>query len=65
VIFTHWICEALTPKRKDVGLEKALGISVQRYPLFFADFDASAGQVTLTMETPHRHTWGTIAVPAF
>ncbi len=61
IIFT----EALTPKGESVGLEKALAISVQRYPLFFADFDALAGQVTLTMETPRRHTWGTIPVPAF
>lgn len=61
VIFT----EALDPSGENVALGDALGISVQRYPLFFADFDAQAGQVTLTMETPRRHTWGTIPVPAF
>ncbi len=61
VIFT----EALDPGGENVAQGDALGISVQRYPLFFADFDATAGQVTLTMETPRRHTWGTIPVPAF
>ncbi|MBI4537428.1 MAG: isoprenylcysteine carboxylmethyltransferase family protein [candidate division NC10 bacterium] len=61
IIFT----EALDPAGQNVGVGRALGISVQRYPLFFADFDAKAGQVTLTMETPRRHTWGTIPVPAF
>ena len=61
VIFT----EALDPSGENVALGDALDISVQRYPLFFADFDAQAGQVTLTMETPRRHTWGTIPVPAF
>lgn len=61
VIFT----EALDPSGENVALGDALGISVQRYPLFFADFDARGGQVTLTMETPRRHTWGTIPVPAF
>jgi hypothetical protein len=61
ILFT----EALDPKGGSVLREEVLGISVQRYPLFFADFDAQAGQVTLTMETPRRHTWGTIPVPAF
>lgn len=61
VIFT----EALQPTGKSVRREEVLDISVQRYPLFFADFDAQAGLVTLTMETPRRHTWGTIPVPAF
>ncbi len=61
VIFT----EALDPSGRNVRREEALDISVQRYPLFFADFDAQNGQVTLTMETPRRHSWGTIPVPAF
>ncbi len=61
VIFT----EALQPTGKSVRREEVLDISVQRYPLFFADYDAQAGLVTLTMETPRRHTWGTIPVPAF
>jgi protein-S-isoprenylcysteine O-methyltransferase Ste14 len=61
IIFT----EALDPQGRSVRREEALDISVQRYPLFFADFDAVAGLITLTMETPRRHTWGTIPVPAF
>ncbi|MGE5850782.1 MAG: methyltransferase family protein [Candidatus Methylomirabilota bacterium] len=61
VIFT----EALQPTGNSVRREEVLDISVQRYPLFFADLDAQAGLVTLTMETPRRHTWGTIPVPAF
>jgi protein-S-isoprenylcysteine O-methyltransferase Ste14 len=61
VIFT----EALQPAGNSVRRENVLDISVQRYPLFFADLDAQAGLVTLTMETPRRHTWGTIPVPAF
>ncbi len=61
VIFT----EALTPAGRSVGPWNVLDTSVQRYPLFFADFDAKAGRVTLAMETPRRHTWGTIPVPAF
>lgn len=61
IIFT----EALDPSGESVGQGDALGISAQRFPLFFADFDARVGQVTLTMETPRRHTWGTIPVPAF
>lgn len=61
VIFT----EALDSTGKSASDEDALGISVQRYPLFFADFDAKVGRVTLTMETPRRHTWGSIPVPAF
>ncbi|HWU38965.1 MAG TPA: isoprenylcysteine carboxylmethyltransferase family protein [Candidatus Acidoferrum sp.] len=61
VIFT----EALDPAGRSVRREEVFDVSVQRYPLFFADFDAQARQVTLTMETPRRHTWGTIPVPAF
>jgi|GEM_PF-288184 len=61
VIFT----EALRPTGKSVRREEVLDISVQRYPLFFADLDVQTRLVTLTMETPRRHTWGTIPVPAF
>lgn len=61
IIFT----EALDSTGRSVRREEALDISVQRYPLFFADFDAQTEQVTLTMETPRRHAWGTIPVPAF
>jgi protein-S-isoprenylcysteine O-methyltransferase Ste14 len=61
IIFT----EALDPEGRSVGPEAALGTSVLRYPLFFADYDGGSRQVTLTMETARRHTWGTIPVPAF
>jgi protein-S-isoprenylcysteine O-methyltransferase Ste14 len=61
VIFT----EALQPTGKSVRREEVLDLSVQRYPLFFADLDVQTRLVTLTMETPRRHTWGTIPVPAF
>lgn len=61
IIFT----EPLDPSGESVGQGSALDISVQRYPLFFADFDAQAGRVTFTMETPRRHSWGAIPVPAF
>ncbi len=61
IIFT----EALDPQGRNVRREQVLDISVQRYPLFFADFDAQTDQVTLTMEVTREHTWGTIPVPAF
>lgn len=61
IIFT----EALDPTGRSIRREEALDISVQRYPLFFADYDAQTERVTLTMEVPRRHTWGTIPVPAF
>ncbi len=57
--------EALDPQGRNVRREQVFDISVQRYPLFFADFDAQTDQVTLAMEVPRRHTWGTIPVPAF
>ncbi len=61
IIFT----EALTPGGEQVPPQGALAMNVLRYPLFFADIDAARGKVLLTMETPRRHTWGTIPVPAF
>ena len=59
IIFT----EALTANGENVSTGQALDADVLRYPLFFADFKGS--EVTLTMETPRRHSWGTIPVPAF
>ncbi len=61
IIFT----EALTATGDNVSPRRALSVGVLRYPLFFADIDAALGEVTLTMETPRRHTWGRIPVPAF
>jgi len=57
--------EAKTAAGEDVPPHKALSADVLRYPLFFADLDAARGKVILTMETPRRHSWGTIPVPAF
>jgi protein-S-isoprenylcysteine O-methyltransferase Ste14 len=59
IIFT----EALTAAGARVPVSRALDADVLRYPLFFADLDGSA--VAMTMETPRRHRWGTIPVPAF
>ncbi len=61
IIFT----EALTATGDNISPRRALSVGVLRYPLFFADIDAALGEVTLTMETPRRHTWGRIPVPAF
>ncbi|MFQ5657106.1 MAG: methyltransferase family protein [Candidatus Methylomirabilales bacterium] len=61
IIFT----EALTATGNNVSPRHALSAGVLRYPLFFADIDAARGEVTLTMETPRRHSWGKIPVPAF
>lgn len=61
IIFT----EALTAKGDQVPTRRALDADVLRYPLFFADLDGTRDEVTLTMETPRRHSWGTIPVPAF
>lgn len=61
IIFT----EALTATGENVSPRRALSAGVLRYPLFFADIDAALGEVTLAMETPRRHSWGTIPVPAF
>lgn len=59
IIFT----EALTAAGASVPASRALDADVLRFPLFFAELDGDA--VTLTMETPRRHSWGTIPVPAF
>ncbi len=59
IIFT----EALTAKGDGVTVERALDPDVLRYPVFFADLKGT--DVTLTMEVPRRHAWGTIPVPAF
>ena len=59
VIFT----EALTPAGARVPVSRALDTGVLRFPLFFAELDGD--RVSLAMETPRRHGWGTIPVPAF
>lgn len=59
LIFT----EALTARGADVPPGRALAPDVLRFPLFFADFDGT--RVTMAMETPRKHSWGTIPVPAF
>jgi protein-S-isoprenylcysteine O-methyltransferase Ste14 len=59
IIFT----EALTPAGSRVPVARALDADVLRLPLFLAEVDG--GTVTVVMETPRRHTWGTIPVPAF
>lgn len=59
VIFT----EARTPGGRPAPQDRALDAGVLRYPLFFVDTEGH--RVTMVMETPRRHTWGTIPVPAF
>lgn len=59
VIFT----EARTPTGKAVAPSRALAPGVLRYPLFFTDLEDR--RVTMSMDVPPRHTWGTIPVPAF
>lgn len=59
VIFT----EARTPADEAVPLHRALAPGVLRYPLFFTDIEEN--RVTMSMDVPPRHTWGTIPVPAF
>ncbi len=59
IIFT----EAVTPSGGPVGPDRALAADVLRFPLFFADLEGR--EVVMTMETPRRHSWGTIPVPAF
>jgi len=61
VIFT----EALTARGNNVPVEESFGVSVLRYPLFFADLNLIQKKVSMTMETPRRHAWGTVPVPAF
>ncbi len=59
VIFT----EAVTAAGASVPPGRALDPDVLRFPLFFAEL--SGDQVRVVMETPRRHSWGTIPVPAF
>jgi protein-S-isoprenylcysteine O-methyltransferase Ste14 len=59
VIFT----EAVTAAGVRVPLSRALDVDVLRFPLFFAELEGDA--VRVVMETPRRHSWGTIPVPAF
>lgn len=59
IIFT----EALTARGSSVPASRALDADVLRFPLFLAELDGDT--VVLTMETPRRHSWGTIPMPAF
>lgn len=59
VIFTM----AETPSGGTVPLEEALAVNVLRRPLFFTDLEVN--RAVMTMDTPPRHSWGTIPVPAF
>lgn len=57
------VTEALAPDGRPAAAKRALDAGVLRYPLFFVDIEEE--RVTMVMETPRRHTWGTIPVPAF
>jgi protein-S-isoprenylcysteine O-methyltransferase Ste14 len=59
VIFT----EAVTAAGASVPPGRALAPDVLRFPLFFVELSGDA--VRVVMETPRRHSWGTIPVPAF
>ena len=59
IIFT----ETVAPQGRSVSPERALAADVLRFPLFFSDLEGDT--VAMTMDTPPRHTWGTIPVPAF
>ena len=59
VIFT----EALTAAGTSVPPPRALDPDVLRFPLFFAELRGD--EITVVMETPRRHSWGMIPVPAF
>lgn len=59
VIFT----EALTATGASVPTSRVLDPDVLRFPLFFAELEGE--EVRVVMETPRRHGWGTIPVPAF
>lgn len=59
IIFT----EALTARGREVSPERAFDTDVLRYPLFIAELNGA--EVTLAMEVPKRHAWGTIPLPAF
>lgn len=59
VIFT----EAVTASGEPATPQRALAAGVLRFPLFFADLEGR--EVVMTMDTPRRHSWGAIPVPAF
>ena len=59
VIFT----ETVTAAGASVPPDRALDADVLRFPLFFVELSGDA--VKVVMETPRRHSWGTIPVPAF
>jgi len=59
IIFT----EAVTAKGERVPASRAFDTDVLRLPLFLVELDGD--EVTAVMETPRRHSWGTIPVPAF
>jgi len=61
IIFT----EALTSNGQPVPIARGLAPDVLRYPLFFVDIDTARGSIGMVMETPRRHAWGTVPVPAF
>ena len=59
IIFT----EAFAATGGEVSEQRALDTDVLRYPLFIAELNEA--EVTLAMEVPRRHAWGTIPLPAF
>jgi protein-S-isoprenylcysteine O-methyltransferase Ste14 len=59
IIFT----ETVAPGRRAVSADRVFAADVLRFPLFFSDLEGS--RVAMTMDTPPRHSWGTIPVPAF
>jgi protein-S-isoprenylcysteine O-methyltransferase Ste14 len=59
IIFT----EAMTAAGATVPPSRAWDADVLRFPLFFVELEGD--RVTVVMETPRRHGWGTIPVPAF
>jgi hypothetical protein len=52
-----------TPSGGPVTVERALAMDVLRLPLFFTDLEVN--RAVMTMDTPPRHSWGNIPVPAF
>lgn len=61
IIFT----EAVTSKGEPVPVERAMAMDVMRLPVFFVDLDSVDKRVSMVMETPRRHSWGTVPVPSF
>jgi hypothetical protein len=59
IIFT----EAVTATGEQVPVSRAFDADVLRLPLFLVELDGD--EVTAVMQTPRRHSWGTIPVPAF